>query len=430
MRKTGLLVAVALCSVAIAQPGRKPPPVGGQGPFPTLGPSASTGSVFATLSPAVDEVQQIQALPDLDANGIRRSGFFQLALTVVRAGGGTPSLLLGILDTNTNPWSFTENTSALLGSQSTAGFFAPSLSPDLLIMIADNGTNVFWATRANRTVPFQLLTQTGINPMVDASLFHHEGTDYVAFVNAFNLTTIDATPINRNRYPNDPRTQAGFETIVFPPFLDSHSPAFLLDNTINARAVIHSCDMGGPGSKTKGRPWYNPILRASTANLETSRQFYTGPNDNTILEHPCSFAATTIYPTKPPAGVYGDPTKIRIVASCGDAIPAAGGTFKLSAWLPYQEANGWVVSIMIGVPANDITIPGWAGKWALDLTQPFFVLPPKLWSGNDLSKEWLVPAPAAAPGVPLWTQTLAFDPLQSFAPFSWYLGPTGPLTWF
>lgn len=428
MLRTSLLVLSALCTLATAQPGRKATRIGNAEDYTVLGPSTDAGSVFASLSPGVDQVHELNFYPSYAAatgNTVVPGKFFLVA-SVTRTGQGTPSVLMGLVDTTVAAWTFTEQN--FITAVNTTGYVSPSMSADLLVFCVDDGTSVKWSTRADRSLQFQTLVDTGIGSLSEPFLFERDGIEFMGFINTPNFKVIDCSIMDRTRYPLTPRVNTNFETLVPPPFLDCHSPAFLRDASGNARAIAHSTDMGGPGSGKKARPWYNAIVRGTVQNLENSQQFHTGPNDDTDMSHPGVIAGTTYYAQRPPAGIWGTPKKIRILACSGGAVPTAGGTFRLSLWAPYQEAAGWAVAVMIGEPANDVTIPGWAGKWALDLTKPFFVLPPKLWSGNDTSKDYVVPAPAAMAGTPLWTQALAFDATGTFG-FQWALGNTGPLIW-
>lgn len=429
MLRTSLLVLSALCTLAAAQPGQKANRIGTALDYPVLGPSTDAGSVFATLSPGVDQVVELNFYPSYAAatgNTVVPGKFFMVA-SVVRTGQGTPSVLMGLLDTTAAAWTFAEQN--FITAVNTTGYLSPSMSADQLVFAVDDGTTVKWSTRANRSVQFQPLVDTLIATLSEPFLFERDGIEFIGFIQAFGFRLIDCTVINRTRYPLPPRVNANFETLVPPPFLDCHSPGFLRDNSGNARAIAHSTDMGGPGSGKKARPWYNAVVRGTVQSTENSKQFHTGPADDTDMSHPGVIGGTTYYATRPPAGIWGTPKKIRLLASSGGAVPITGGTFRLSLFAPYQEAAGWAVAIMIGEPAPFNTpIPGWSGEWALDLTKPFFVLAPKLWTGNDTSKDYLVPAPAAMAGTPLWTQTLAFDPSGTFG-FQWALGNTGGLNW-
>jgi hypothetical protein len=114
--------------------------------------------------------------------------------------------------------------------------------------------------------------------------------------------------------------------------------------------------------------------------------------------------------------------------------------FRLSAWLPFFDRNQppaqpWAVTVLLGVPANDLTVPGFRGKLALALAPSFVALPVKLWVADDTSADWVVPAPPLPAGTLLWTQTLVYDPAGMFDGDGdgngdrFYLGNTGPLLW-
>jgi len=426
MLRVSLLVLAALCTLAPAQPGRKATRIGSAEDYPVLGPSTDAGSVFAPLNPGVDQVHELHFYPSYDNAGLVVPGKFFLVAGVTRTGQGAPSVLMGLVDTTAAAWTFTEQN--FISAVNTTGYTSPSMSADLLVFAVDDGASVKWSVRPDRSSQFLPLVDTGVATAMEPILFERDGIEFMSFINTPNFKVIDCSIIDRTRYPLGPRINTNFETLVPPPFLDCHSPAFLRDGGGNARAIAHSTDMGGPGSGKRARPWYNAIVRGTTQNLENSQQFHPGPNDDTDMSQPGVIGGTTYYAQRPPAGIWGTPKKIRILASSGGVVPQTGGTFHLSLWAPYHEAAGWAVAIMIGEPGMDVTIPGWAGKWALDLGKPFFVLPPKLWGPYDTSKDYLVPAPAAMPGTPLWTQTLAFDATGAFG-FQWALGNTGPLTW-
>jgi hypothetical protein len=414
-------------------PGRKATQVGPEEDFNVLGASSRPGSVFANFNPPVDEVQQIRAVPNLDAGGVRISGQFQLCLTVVRGGG--PSLMLGVLDTTSNPWRFTENTATLLPGANTTGYSSGSFTGDLLVFVCDGGSTALWSTRASRSVPFQPLVAAAAASPVDVIVFGVDGSEALAYSQRQGgLYEISQSSIDRNRYPMPPQTQTGWNSFVVPPFLDIHSPGLLYDGSGNARAVIHSADMGGPGSGTRARPWMTGLADAG-GTTDPTRQFYTGPNDDTVMQHPGALAGSTLYPTKPPGGRFEVPKLVRIVASNGGVVPAAGGVFRLSAWGPFFAQTNpppqqWAITILLGVPANDITVPGFRGKLALALSPSFVALPAKVWGVNNVSADWVVPAPALPAGTRLWTQTLAYDPAGFFGPGdTFYFGNTTSLLW-
>lgn len=435
MRNACLVVSLGLlCSFLEAQPGRKVTKVGNAVDLVALGPSTTPGSVFAAVTPTVDQIEQINVLPDLDAAGNRVPGKFQLNMTVVRGGGGGSQLMLGVLDTTTNPWTFTENTATLLPGEVVVGLKSVSMLPDLLSIYCDGPTNVRWATRASRSVPFQALVDTTLGSG-DAKVLVADGFRFISYRQTTSLHYIIRSSIDPARYPNDPRTQSSFNTLVPPPLLDAHDGDFLLDQAGNARAVAHSVDMGGPGSMKRARPWFNPIVRPANRNVFDSKQFHDGPNDDTEMVRCGALAGSLIYPTQPPGGIFGVPKMINVVASCGSEVPAAGGTFHLSAWLPFFDRNNppsqpWAVTILLGAPGPDITVPGFAGKLALALTPAFIALPARSWSANTLSADWAVAAPPLPAGTELWGQTLAFDPAQSFNGVSFYFGNTAPLYWY
>lgn len=435
MRNPILLAVLALSAVVPAQTGRKATRVGNAEDFTVLGASTQPGSVFAGLTPAVNEVQRMQAVPNLDAAGARIPGQFQLCLTVVRAGGGGATTLLGILDTTQIPWTFTDNTATLLPGVNVAGLTNPTISSDLLVFAVDNGTNVVWSVRSSRTVGFPALVNTSVGSPADVVLVTIDGAEAFAYsAVGGSLLEVRQSGSSRTKYPGDPFLQPGFDGFVRPPFLDVHSPDLLIDAQGNARAIIHAADMGGPGSAKKARPWMTGVATLAGVTGE-SRQFHTGPNDDTEMDHPCSFGGSTFYPTKPVGGSWLVPKLIRIVASSGGSVSAAnGGTFRLSAWLPFFDQNNpppapWAVTILIGVPGPDITVPGFAGKLALALSPPFNALPARSWGANTLSADWTLPAPPLPMGTTLWSQTLAFDPSQSFGGFSFYFGNTSEMTW-
>jgi hypothetical protein len=444
MRMIHPLVLALCCTAVLAQPGRKATTVGNAESLTALAPSMTPGSVFASLSPTVSEIRQINVLPALDAAGARIPGRFQLNLTVVRGGGSGPSLLLGILDTNPNPWTFTDNTATLLPGVTVNGLSFVSMTTDLLVLFCDNGSFVHYTVRPNRTVPFQALATTamgtGTTP-IEPTVMSHENGNFITFrQTSGGLNYIARTQIDRNRYPMDPRVVVSFGTLVPPPFLDAHSGNFLIDGNGSARATIHAVDMGGPGSHIRARPWFNAIIRPGNTNVENSKQFFTGPNDDTEIDFPGAIAGSTIYAHRPAGGAWGAPLLVRAVASCGGEVPAAGGVFKLSAWLPYFAPSNppqvpWAVTILIGTPGPDLTVPGFRGKLALALSPSFLALPAKTWTAGTLSADWSVPAPPLPGGTVLWGQTLAYDPAGSFDGDgdgngdTFYFGNTAPLLW-
>lgn len=423
MTRTSILAAATLGAVvtlasANAQTGRPPTKVGTALDQPILGPSSSPGSVFAGLVPAVLEIKQYEFRPIAP-------GVFQLTATVVRAGATADSIMTGELDTTGNPWVFVEDT-VTLQNIDTSGGFAGSMTPDLLVFAFDSGVagRPQYSVRVSVDDAFPPPKDIGnLTGFVDSKLYRREGQDWFAYVAGNQILAVE---IDRSRFAagSDPRVGNPFVLVPFAGF-SMHSQEVLLDNGADARALLLSAN-SGPSSRA--RPWFNAIVRAGIDNTEPPRPFHTGPNDTTWFANPGQLAGTTMYAVAPPNVPYGDPKQISLVASCGDAIPTTGGLLNLSAWLPYQEANGWAVTMMIGQPAPDLTIPGWKGKLALDLAGPLFVLPPQLWTGNDLSKDWLVPAPAALPGTHFWTQTVGFDPTAAFGA-QWCLGNTAPVTW-
>jgi hypothetical protein len=433
--RTGWFVPFFVCGIAAAQlpPGRKATQVGAEEDFNALGASSRPGSVFASFMPPVDEVQQIRALANLDAAGAPIPGQFQLCLTVVRA--GSTLLMLGVLDTTANPWRFTENTATLLPGVNVTGYTSGSMTSDLLVFCCDGGQTALWSTRASRSVPFQPLVDGGRTSPTDVHLFTTDGVDALAYSHVpGGLSVISESDINRAKYPLPPQIAPGFGSLVVPPFLDVHAPGFLYDSSNNARAVIHSTDMGGPGSGIRARPWLSGNV-TTNGNTDPTRQFFTGPNDDTEMEHAGALAGSTLYPTKPPGGRYEVPKLIRIVASSGSRVPPAGGVFRLSAWGPFFAQTNpppqpWAITILVGVPANDLTVPGFRGKLALALSPAFLALPARTWTVNTLSADWVVPAPALPSGTRLWTQTLAYDPAGAFGPGDFfYFGNTSGLIW-
>jgi hypothetical protein len=411
-RSLPVLAAAALCGVLSAQTGRKATTVGPTIDLVLLGPTSG-------FFPAdVTEILQYEARPKPTA------GLFQLTCTVQRPAGRV--IMTGEMNTNTNPWSFTEDTVALQNVVSLGGF-AGTMTPDLLVLAYDAGTGpVKYSVRTATNVAFPTPKDlTGISGFVDSKLYSRDGKDYFAYVSGLDIRAVE---IDRTKFATgtDPKVGASFVLVPFPGHA-LHSQEVMLDNGRNGRAVIHSANNGGAG--TSARPWYTPNVLGGIDNTEVSKQFDPGPNDNTWLANPMQLGGSTIYAQAAPSLPYGAPRQVRIVASCGGAVPSAtGGVLNLSAWLPYRDAANFAVTVLIGVPSADITVPGFRGKLALQLG--FFALPPKLWGANDLSADWIVNVPPLAPGV-LWSQTLAFDGLARFDGDgdgngdAWYFGNTG-----
>lgn len=427
MSRSVHLVVVALAAVLPAQLGRAPTKVGDAVDFAVLGPSARPGSVFAAVVPAVTSVQALELLPMLDAAGVHQPGRFHGTFTVTRQGNSSTEILLGTLDTRVSPWTFAETTGADLGGLVTAGFATATMTPDLLVFVADSPTARVYSVRASRAQAFPPPKPIGSGTgLVDSKLLRWRGEDWLADVNG---AFIEVWRFDRSRFATggDPRV-AGFWGLVGSPGPSVHSPAPLIDRRGEARAIAHAADDGGPGAMA--RPYYNGLLQLD--NAEPSRRFHSGPADATQFDQPAAIAGSIFYATRDATSAVVDPERIDVVASCGDSVSSAGGTMTLSAWLPYFDRNRpppqpWVLTIMLGVPANDVAIPGFAGKLAL--TPGFVVLPARLWNAEDLSQDWILSAPPLPSGTLLWAQTLAYDPTPSGAGNGFYFGNTARLLW-
>lgn len=423
MQKTFPLLAVAvLCTTLAGQTGRRPTPVGNNMDYPVLGPSTSPGSVFAAANPPIDEIKQYEFRK-------KAPGTFQLTMTVRLAAATADEIITGTLNATTpGAWSWVQDTT-VLANLNTIGGFAGSMTPDLLVFAYDSAVapaGPRYSVRASTAVPFPAPKPiNGIVNFVDSKLYVRDGKTYFAYISGQDLRAVE---IDRTKFASgaDPRVGSSFVLVPFPGHV-MHSQEPLLDNNNNARALIHSTNNGGNGgSGTSARPWFNGIVRAGADNTEPTRQFDSGPPDTTWLANPGALGSSTFYAQSTPAlGKYGDPRRVRVIASSGDAVSGStGGTLRLSAWLPYQEMNGAAVTLLLGTPMADLTIPGFRGKLAVG---GFFALSPQLWGGNDTAKDWTVPVPAGlTPGV-LWTQTLVFDAAGSIAGDVWYFGNTAPI---
>ena len=419
-------MSLALGALLPAQLGRAPTEVGSAS-FSVLGPSAHPGSAFAGVVPAVTAVHSLELLPLLDTGGALISGRFHGTCTVTRQAGASTEILLGTLDTTAVPWTFAETTAADLGGLVTVGFANATMTPDLLVFAADTPAVSVYSVRTSRALPFPPPKPIGAGTgLVDSKLFRWRGQDWLADVNG---AFIEVWRFDRGRFATngDPRV-AGYWGLVGSPGPYVHAPALLIDRRGEARAIAHAADDGGPG--TMARPYYNGLLQLN--NTERSRRFHSGPADATQLDHPAAIAGSTFYATRDPMQVFVDPERIDVVASSGDTVGSGGGTFELSAWLPYFERNRppampWVLTIMIGVPANDLTIPGFHGKLAL--APGLVVLPARLWNAEDLSADWTLAAPPLPAGTLLWAQTLAYDPAARAGGAGFYFGNTARLLW-
>lgn len=428
MRLSSSVFAIALLSLGVcAQTGRPPTKVGTALDFPVFGPSSSAGSVFAALTPAVTAVQTFEFLPLLDATGTRVAGKFHATLTVTRQGGPSSEILMGTIDTTVSPWTFTDTTAANLGAINTTGFFHASMTADQLVFTTDTATACMFSVRSSRSQVFPALKPIGnLTGFVDSRVFTWNNSDWYAYSGG---AFIQLWQFDRNQYAsgNDPRVN-GFWGLVGSVGFDPRSPGFLLNQTGQARAIIHAADVGG--ADMQARPYYNGLLQIN--NAEPSRRFHVGPSDASQFSYPGAIAGSTFYSVRDASQAYVDPKRIDIVASSGGVVGAGGGTFNLSAWLPYFDRNNpppqpWALTILIGVPSMDLAIPGFQGKLAL--MPGFLALPARLWQAEDLSKDWSIVAPGLPAGTLLWAQTLAYDPALSVGGAGFYFGNTTRLLW-
>jgi hypothetical protein len=432
MRRLSLLSAVL--SVTLAAQDQPPTRVGRASDFPAFGPSATPGSVFATLNPQVMSVQALQIYPLLDVAGSRVAGQFLMVLTVTRSGGGGTEIMTGTLNTTTAPWGFTETTQTLLPSINTIGLFGGTMTADLLVFVAD-GQPAQYSVRTSRAQGFPPLKPVGaLSGFVDSTVFTWRGADYYVHRDGGGMF-VQLWRFDRNRYStaNDPRIQ-GFWAFLGSFGADPHSPTIMFDQRGEARAVAHAGDTNGAGNAA--RPFFNGLINLNNAQVST--RFHIGPADASQFAHPGVMAGSTFYAVRVASGAYTLPKRIDVVASCGDTVGSGGGTMRLSAWLPFFSQTSpppqpWAVLLLVGVPSNGISVPGFRGKLAL---APGFVpLPGRLWNFNDLSVDWVVPAPPLPSGSLLWAQTLAYDAAGSFdgdgdgIGDTFYFGNTARMHW-
>lgn len=415
-----LVTTALLCSGLAGQiTGRPPTKVGVALEYPVLGPSSAAGSVFAAASPAIEEIKQYEFRKTA-------AGTFRTTMTVRRAGGTGDVIVTGTLNASVpGAWTWLEDT-ASLANINTLGGYSGSFTPDLLVFVFDSGMSPpapHYSVRASTAVPFPPSKPIGtLAGFVDSKVYVRDGKTYFAHVAGPDLRAVELDPsVATFNAGTDPRIGASFVLAAFEGF-SPHSPELLPDNGNHARALILAANSGPNGS---ARPWFNSTVRAGVDNTEKSWQFQTGPGDATWLANPGALGGSMFYAQAPPASAYGVPKLLRLVCSSGDAVVGAtGGTLRLSAWLPYQELNNAAVTLLLGTPIMDVTVPGFRGKLAVG---SFFALPPQSWAANDTAKDWTVLVPAGlTPGV-LWAQTLVFDAAGSVAGDTWYFGNTAPL---
>lgn len=324
----------------------------------------------------------LQTYQQIEMNPIG-GGLYRTIVTAQLVGSTDTTLVLGTIDMNTNPPTWTPEPNATLAAINQPGAapddFAGSISDDGLVLVWDNYAGVaaptfpnvpsakqsFVCVRSSTSVPFAVANVFAIAGVpsggVDTKIGNRLANGNIELFHIGNLTGQGPGPTNGNIYRSEINPTTG--AMVSGPILAvqnsgranwffCHSPCPMRDGAGNPVAVVnseyitapyHSDGMFSPGISNDG-------LTEVIGDGTLGGVYYW-------IANPAVVGGTINWASATAAGAYGDPSQLEgtFLANCD----LTSGSGRLAAFSPIRPtAPGSFISIVaIGTTAAPYTVP-------------------------------------------------------------------------
>jgi hypothetical protein len=387
----------------------------------------SLGTTVINVDGAGNAIQAYQQI-EMKAMG---SGLYRTILTAQLVGFADSALVLGTIDMNTTPptWTADPNTALAAINQSNAGIddFAGTLSDDGLVLAWDNYygaaapvfPNVattaysFICQRSSTSVPFSASNVHAIANVpsggVDTKIGNRLANGHVILFHIGNTAGVGAGPTNGNIYRSeiDPTTGANSGNILAVTnsgragWYFCHSPCPMRDAAGNPVALVNSEYLSTTGQS-------DGMWSPGVSNDGTTRVIGDGTTGGvyTWLANPAVIGGTIHWATSSSAGTYGDPSTLEggFVANCD--LTSGSGHLALFAPIRPTMPGSFISAVAIGAATTPYAVPPVIGN--IEILPTVGITPIALNDANTGLADWAFNSVPPL-GLTLATQGLLVD---------------------